>query len=520
MMVGAGNASAPVKYQVQNNETAVTVARKFGLDAKELQKANPGVQIAPGVTVLIPSRVLADDKGPIYLVRNGDTDWSIARRYNLRPAQLHVLNPDVDWGRMEVGTVIRVGTAMQARTTQLEARRPVAPAPRQDASTTGANAANKIETVPYRIAEGDNDWTIASKVGVPPSQIRDLNPGLDWDKLTVGTVIQVPKEGRAVVTNVIATSRVQLKGDRVNLRAEPNTDARIIASLPRGRVANVLDRQGDWYKIQFAGGTIGWMSRDFLEPVSADTLARTAEGQALLQASVAPASASVTGPAAAAQNDAVLASNLSAEPVPDPDLGAVGNMLATARSQMGVRYKWGGTSRNGFDCSGFTTYVFAKHGINLPRTANAQSNVGRVVQRGALQPGDLVFFKTSTYARVTHVGIYIGNDQFIHASSGGGSVRINSLSENYYNQRYVGARRVLGIQANANGYEGYDVSEEWAYNNAPGASTRAASAAYLNQNASRSEEPVAAAPVKEAPAPAPAPGSAPPMGMGSDIIAR
>jgi hypothetical protein len=230
-----------------------------------------------------------------------------------------------------------------------------------------------------------------------------------------------------------------------------------------------------------------------------------------------------------------LASNLSAEPVPDPDLGAVGNMLATARSQMGVRYKWGGTSRNGFDCSGFTTYVFAKHGINLPRTANAQSNVGRVVQRGALQPGDLVFFKTSTYARVTHVGIYIGNDQFIHASSGGGSVRINSLSENYYNQRYVGARRVLGIQANANGYEGYDVSEEWAYNNAPGASTRAASAAYLNQNASRSEEPVAAAPrqeapapipaptpapVKEAPAPAPAPGSAPPMGMGSDIIAR
>lgn len=168
MMVGAGNASAPVKYQVQNNETTATVARKFGLDAKELQKANPGVQIAPGVTVLIPSRVLADDKGPIYLVRNGDTDWSIARRYNLRPAQLHVLNPDVDWGRMEVGTVIRVGTAMQARTTQVEAPRPAAapaPAPRR-----ARMHKPPAQTPPPRLKRSPTAWRKATTTGPLPAR--------------------------------------------------------------------------------------------------------------------------------------------------------------------------------------------------------------------------------------------------------------------------------------------------------------------------------------------------------------
>ncbi|WP_407314785.1 C40 family peptidase [Desulfosporosinus sp. SB140] len=110
-----------------------------------------------------------------------------------------------------------------------------------------------------------------------------------------------------------------------------------------------------------------------------------------------------------------------------------------ALSLQGVPYQFGGTNRSGFDCSGFTQYVYMGSNTSLPRTASEQFNVGSSVSRGQLQPGDLVFF--STYAQgASHVGIYIGGGRFVHASNTG--VRITSLSDSYYSARYLGARRV------------------------------------------------------------------------------
>lgn len=117
-------------------------------------------------------------------------------------------------------------------------------------------------------------------------------------------------------------------------------------------------------------------------------------------------------------------------------------ILNTARSYMGVPYVWGGTSPNGFDCSGFVSYVFRKHGIELPRTSRAMySALGSKVT--SLQPGDLVFF-AGDGKTISHVGIYIGNNKYINASSGSaGSVTISSLSSTWSSRTYVGAKRVL-----------------------------------------------------------------------------
>jgi len=110
-----------------------------------------------------------------------------------------------------------------------------------------------------------------------------------------------------------------------------------------------------------------------------------------------------------------------------------------ALSLLGVPYVFGGTSRSGFDCSGYTQYVFKASGISLPRTAAEQFNVGSSVSRGQLQSGDLVFF--TTYASgASHVGIYIGGGEFVSASNSG--VSISSLGSGYYASRYLGARRV------------------------------------------------------------------------------
>ena len=120
----------------------------------------------------------------------------------------------------------------------------------------------------------------------------------------------------------------------------------------------------------------------------------------------------------------------------------VRQVLATAVSQIGKPYVYGGNGPNGYDCSGFTSYVFKQHGINLPRTADGQMTVGTRVKKDQLVEGDLVFFGYYGSNTVQHVGIYLGDGTFVHSSSNNGII-ITSLSQSYYVTNYKGATRVL-----------------------------------------------------------------------------
>jgi len=120
-------------------------------------------------------------------------------------------------------------------------------------------------------------------------------------------------------------------------------------------------------------------------------------------------------------------------------------MIKLAKNKLGRRYVWGAVGKkNTFDCSGLTTYVCKKNGIKIPRRAIEQSKYGKYVSRKNLKPGDLIFFDTSKRRKgyVNHVGIYIGNNKFIHASSAKHKVVITSLNKNFYSKRFKGGRRV------------------------------------------------------------------------------
>jgi hypothetical protein len=117
------------------------------------------------------------------------------------------------------------------------------------------------------------------------------------------------------------------------------------------------------------------------------------------------------------------------------------SVVGLAASQAGAAYRYGGVTPSGFDCSGFTGWVYANRGVSLPRTSGEQSRAGLAVARGALAPGDLVFFGRD--GRVGHVGIYVSGGSFIHSSGAAGKVGVDSLASPYWNEAYAGARRVL-----------------------------------------------------------------------------
>jgi cell wall-associated NlpC family hydrolase len=126
---------------------------------------------------------------------------------------------------------------------------------------------------------------------------------------------------------------------------------------------------------------------------------------------------------------------------PRPRVADGYSISSTALSLRGAPYRNGGADPAGFDCSGFVKYVFEQNGVPVPRDTRSQFGLGQQVEPAALEPGDLVFF-TTTAPGASHVGISVGGDQFVHAPSSNGVVRVENLSAPYWASRFVGARRV------------------------------------------------------------------------------
>lgn len=162
-------------------------------------------------------------------------------------------------------------------------------------------------------------------------------------------------------------------------------------------------------------------------------------------------SASLAGPAALPDRALMFAGDINrliaTQPAgtDKPASGRIQSVLKRALALLGTPYRWGGTSTDGFDCSGLVGYVFRSAlGIELPRVSRDMANSGERIERASLSAGDLVFFSRRG-ARVDHVGIYVGNGQFVHAPRTGKDVMVSDLDKGYWSGKFMQARRVAGI---------------------------------------------------------------------------
>lgn len=206
----------------------------------------------------------------------------------------------------------------------------------------------------------------------------------------------------------------------LRVRKSPSTDAAVVAGLVKGNQVTFVEvaKDKDWYKVTTSRGVTGYVAKEYLTYYSAGN--STSRGD--------------SGSSTTNKTTTTTTTNTS----------AADKIIATAKKYLGVKYKYGGSSPSGFDCSGFTQYVFKQCGYSISRTSKAQSSNGTAVKKSDLKKGDLVFFSNSSTSGVGHVGIYIGGGQFIHSSSGKKyCVTISSLSDPYYVKHYKTARRIL-----------------------------------------------------------------------------
>lgn len=250
----------------------------------------------------------------------------------------------------------------------------------------------------------------------------------DWYQVLFGYKIKGWVFSKYLV--VVSPFKGIMKGNGVAVRKGPDTDFSLIKRLDRGDTVYIFDLYDGWYRVGDENQSIGWMRADYL---SKGGISRSEDAETA--------------------NDAVwdapgdVEDNSSDNDKDSEKSGTLGSKIVYyAKNFLGVKYVWAGESPRGFDCSGFVLYVYRNFGYSLPHSSAAQGRLGKKLSIKELRQGDLVFFDTNGGRNnISHVGIYIGNNRFIHASSGrqARKVVISVLSGSYYDKYYMTARRII-----------------------------------------------------------------------------
>ncbi len=281
-------------------------------------------------------------------------------------------------------------------------------------------------------------------------QIEITSETNGWSYITTGNIKGwvrteniAEKEISAPVQDNSSQKTGYISGNSVNFREGASTSAKVITRLLKNTQVKVINEENDWLKIEYNGKT-GYVSKTYVSDKKVAITSRSSTSRAKTQTKATNKNkeANVTKTVAQAEN-AKVEKKEEIQNSSTSKKGATGaEIVAYAKNYLGSKYVYGGSSPSGFDCSGFTSYVYKHFGYSLSRSSSAQSGNGRAVGKENLQEGDIICFaRNSGSHKIGHVGIYIGSGKFIHAANSRKGVIISNVSgDGFY---YVCARRII-----------------------------------------------------------------------------
>jgi cell wall-associated NlpC family hydrolase len=313
------------------------------------------------------------------------------------------------------------------------------------------------------------------------TKITILSNSNGWIKTTVSNKTgYVSSKYVSIISNSTTSNKtstgktVKVNTDVVNLRASASTSSKVVKKLSKGQALTLISSSNGWSKVKTSSGVTGWVRNDLISAASSPAVktsiypyngainvssvnvrssASTSAGivQKLSKGTVVKVTGLSNGWNTVTLSNGKkgwirsdLLSKTSASISRNGDDSSLGTRIVDyAKSFLGTKYVYGANGPSSFDCSGFTSYVYRHFGYSIERTAAGQSGNGVYVSKSNLQPGDLIMFNANGSGHINHVGMYIGNGQFIHASTGAMCVTINDLSKETYVVRYVTSRRII-----------------------------------------------------------------------------
>jgi len=401
MTISATAAGKTTNHTIKSGETLYTIAHKNHTTIEEVRKANglkKGEMLKLGRVLTVPQNTYFPNKKTSkkvvkkatkkttshafakHKIKSGETLYTIAHNNHTTIEEVRKANGLKKGEMLKLGRVLKV-----PQNTYF---------PNKKSSTKVAQKHTKKKTsqklTKHKIKSGETLFTIARKHHTTIAEVQKVNGLKKNEMLKIGRVLKVPTNTYHVPKTKLAKKSTHKKSHIKVARHSKKSNKKLAASI--AKLDTITLKKGKVVKHK--------------------------------------------------KRSSFSLSNIFASR--NSSSSKSSKITSLAKKKLGRRYVWGATGqKNTFDCSGFTTYVYKKNGISLPRRAIAQSKYGKYVSRKNLKKGDLIFFDTSKHRRgyVNHVGIYLGNGKFIHASSAKKKVVITSLNKPFYSSRFKVARR-------------------------------------------------------------------------------